>query len=46
MHLAEFHSGYRIYSCAALNQLPIEKCSNDWHFDTDIIIQFKEKNFE
>lgn len=45
MHLSEFHSGYRAYNCHALNQLPIERCSNSWHFDTDIIIQFAEKKF-
>ena len=45
MHLSEFHSGYRVYNCHALAQLPLERCSDDWHFDTDIIIQFKEKNF-
>lgn len=45
MSLTEFHSGYRVYSCKALSQLPMEKCSNDWHFDTDIIIQFKEIKF-
>jgi len=45
MNLSEFHSGYRVYSCQALSRIPIEKCSDDWHFDTDIIIQFKEKNF-
>ena len=45
MSLSEFHSGYRVYNCHALAQLPIERCSNNWHFDTDIIIQFKEKGF-
>ncbi|MBU1912326.1 MAG: glycosyltransferase family 2 protein [Candidatus Omnitrophica bacterium] len=43
MSLSEFHSGYRVYNCHALKKVPFEKCSNDWHFDTDIIIQFKEK---
>lgn len=41
--LTEFHSGYRVYSCKALSRVPFEKCSDDWHFDTDIIIQFMEK---
>lgn len=41
MNLSEFHSGYRAYSVAALKQLPIEKNSDDFHFDTQIIIQFK-----
>jgi glycosyltransferase involved in cell wall biosynthesis len=36
---SEFHSGYRIYSTAALRQIPFERNSNDFHFDTEIIIQ-------
>lgn len=38
--LTEFHSGFRAYSVAALDQLPFRYNSNDFHFDTDIIIQF------
>ena len=37
--LSEFHSGYRLYSVAALKKLPFERNANDFHFDTDIIIQ-------
>ncbi len=36
----EFHSGYRIYSVAALGRVPFELNTNDFHFDTEIIIQF------
>jgi glycosyltransferase involved in cell wall biosynthesis len=42
--LSEFHSGYRLYSVAALRQLPFERNSNDFHFDTDIIIQLHFAN--
>jgi glycosyltransferase involved in cell wall biosynthesis len=42
MNLSEFHSGYRLYSCEALKQIPFMLNSNEWHFDTDILIQFKE----
>ena len=38
--LAEFHTGYRLYSTAALRQIPFERNTNDFHFDTEIIIQF------
>lgn len=38
-HLSEFHSGYRLYSVAALQTVPFERNSNDFHFDTEIIIQ-------
>jgi glycosyltransferase involved in cell wall biosynthesis len=36
---SEFHSGYRIYSVRALESIPFERNSNDFHFDTEIIIQ-------
>ncbi len=37
--LSEFHSGYRLYSSAALSQIPFERNTNDFHFDTEIIVQ-------
>jgi 2-polyprenyl-3-methyl-5-hydroxy-6-metoxy-1,4-benzoquinol methylase len=37
--LSEFHSGYRIYRVAVLAKLPFRLNSNDFHFDTEIIIQ-------
>lgn len=38
-NLSEFHSGYRIYSVAALKKLPFDRNTHDFHFDTEIIIQ-------
>lgn len=38
--LSEFHTGYRLYATSALAQIPFEKNTNDFHFDTEIIIQF------
>lgn len=38
--LSEFHSGYRAYSVKALGEIPFKRNSNDFHFDTQIIIQF------
>jgi glycosyltransferase involved in cell wall biosynthesis len=38
--LSEFHTGYRLYSTKALAQVPFERNTNDFHFDTEIIIQF------
>jgi glycosyltransferase involved in cell wall biosynthesis len=38
-NLSEFHSGYRIYSVAALKKLPFDRNTDDFHFDTEIIIQ-------
>jgi glycosyltransferase involved in cell wall biosynthesis len=37
--LSEFHSGYRIYSTRALARIPFRLNSNDFHYDTEIIIQ-------
>jgi len=45
MNLTEFHSGFRAFRCSALAQVPFHLCADDYHFDTDIIIQFKIKNF-
>jgi glycosyltransferase involved in cell wall biosynthesis len=37
--LSEFHSGYRVYSVRMLAVLPYRLNSNDFHFDTEIILQ-------
>lgn len=37
--LSEFHSGFRAYRVASLGRIPFEFNSNDFHFDTEIIIQ-------
>ena len=37
--LSEFHSGYRVYEVKALSALPFDRNTNDFHFDTEIIIQ-------
>jgi len=37
--LSEFHSGYRVYSVKALERIHYRLNSNDFHFDTEIIIQ-------
>ena len=38
-NLSEFHSGYRVYSVDTLRRIPFQYNSNDFDFDTDIIIQ-------
>jgi glycosyltransferase involved in cell wall biosynthesis len=43
--LSEFHSGYRIYSCEALKKIPFTRFSDDFHFDTEILIQFIDGGF-
>jgi glycosyltransferase involved in cell wall biosynthesis len=38
-NLSEFHSGYRVYSVPFLKRLHFKLNSNDFHFDSEIIIQ-------
>lgn len=38
--LSEFHTGYRIYATRALQRVPFHLNTDDFHFDTEIIIQF------
>jgi glycosyltransferase involved in cell wall biosynthesis len=40
--LTEFHSGYRAYSVEALRQVPFERNSDGFNFDTQIIIQLHD----
>jgi len=37
--LTEFHSGYRAYATSALRDIPFEHNTNDFDFDTQIIVQ-------
>jgi 2-polyprenyl-3-methyl-5-hydroxy-6-metoxy-1,4-benzoquinol methylase len=39
MNLTEFHSGYRAYSLEALRNIDFTYMTNDFHFDTEIIIK-------
>jgi glycosyltransferase involved in cell wall biosynthesis len=43
--LSEFHSGYRLYSVKALENVPFYMNANEFHFDTDIIIQLLRAGF-
>ncbi len=45
MHLTEFHSGYRAYSMDALKQIDFSKMTDDFHFDTEIIIKLQHQGF-
>ena len=40
--MSEFHSGYRSYNVEALKKINFEKNTNDFHFDTEIIIQIQK----
>ena len=45
-NLSEFHSGYRSFRTSSLQKINFNKNTNDFHFDTEIIIQFIKKNFK
>jgi len=44
MNLTEFHSGYRAYSIEGLKKLSLANCTDDFHFDTQIIIKAHHNN--
>ena len=39
LELTEFHSGYRAYNLHALAQIDFSRMTNDFHFDTEIIVK-------
>ena len=43
MNLTEFHSGYRAYSLHALRKIDFSKMTDDFHFDTEIIIKLQHQ---
>ena len=45
LNLTEFHSGYRAYNVHALARINLNKLTDDFHFDTEIIIKLHHQNF-
>jgi glycosyltransferase involved in cell wall biosynthesis/precorrin-6B methylase 2 len=45
LNLTEFHSGYRAYDLRALRHIQTERMTNDFHFDTEIIIKLRHERF-
>jgi hypothetical protein len=45
LRLSEYHSGYRVYSVAALKQIPFQSFTDNWHFDTQIILALAERGY-
>lgn len=45
LNLTEFHSGYRAYNVHALADIKLDKLTDDFHFDTEIIIKLHHQNF-
>ena len=44
-NFSEFHSGYRSYKVNALRKINFERNTNNFHFDTEIIIQMLKFKF-
>ena len=42
---SEFHSGYRAYSVEALKNIPLDQLTQNWHFDTQIILEFLKHGY-
>ncbi len=45
MNLTEFHSGYRAYSLHALKEINFAHMTDNFHFDTEIIIKLHHQGF-
>jgi 2-polyprenyl-3-methyl-5-hydroxy-6-metoxy-1,4-benzoquinol methylase len=43
--LSEWHSGYRAYRLSALEELPLDRYTNDFDFDTEIILGLHAAGF-
>ena len=42
---SEFHSGYRAYSVKALRNVDLQHLTTNWHFDTQIILEFLKRGY-
>jgi 2-polyprenyl-3-methyl-5-hydroxy-6-metoxy-1,4-benzoquinol methylase len=45
MALSEYHSGYRAYSMQALKNIAFTHMTDDFHFDTEIIIKLHHQHY-
>lgn len=45
MKLSEFHSGYRAYNLHALRNIDFTHMTDDFHFDTEIIIKLQHQRY-
>ena len=48
INLSEYHTGFRAFRVDALKEIPFSRCSNDYDFDTEVILQLllKKKRIE
>ncbi|HYL75975.1 MAG TPA: bifunctional glycosyltransferase/class I SAM-dependent methyltransferase [Bryobacteraceae bacterium] len=46
LNLTEFHSGYRAYDLHALRKIDFTQMTDDFHFDTEIIIKLQHQRYK
>jgi hypothetical protein len=46
LQISEFHSGYRLYSGRLLRQVPFASFTDEWHFDTQILLGAHERKLQ
>jgi 2-polyprenyl-3-methyl-5-hydroxy-6-metoxy-1,4-benzoquinol methylase len=46
LNLTEFHSGYRAYNLHALRKIDFTHMTDDFHFDTEIIIKLQHQHYK
>jgi 2-polyprenyl-3-methyl-5-hydroxy-6-metoxy-1,4-benzoquinol methylase len=45
LNLTEFHSGYRAYNLHALKRIEMDHMTDQFHFDTEIIVKLQHQGF-
>src|SRR3982074_2634022 len=45
LHITGFHRGFRAYNLHALRRIDFRAMTNDFHFDTEIIIKLNDQKF-
>jgi glycosyltransferase involved in cell wall biosynthesis len=45
LNLTEFHSGYRAYNLQALRHIDLSRMTDDFHFDTEIIVKLQHQHY-
>jgi glycosyltransferase involved in cell wall biosynthesis len=46
LRLGEYHSGFRAYTTKALKKIDFNSCTDDLHFDTEILIEAVDKKLK
>lgn len=44
-NFTEYHSGYRAFRTKCLSAIPLDACTDGYHFDTQVLILFHDRRF-